>query len=310
MKYTAALFLIFSTVWCSPHLKWPRVPYVVPSTVPAGCVADFNGSFGLAVMSLGPKTKRTVNKLTILSTSLPVHCRCNSAHAMDRPCNCALGTSYSVLAHSEPLGDDTSESDTDTDTDDSDYDTDSECPPGPPLPAISQIPDGQIQAPPKVVDPSIPAISQIPDGQIQAPPKVVDPPIPAISQIPDGQVQAPSCRPASTTSSGKGTFRSCIGPSTLRLYLSKGQLRDSVGRTGYIASNHQFQFDNPPQGNALSHGGYSVCGDKLALRGNKKWFRCRSGDFYNLYEGGSKELASWGQCESVGLRIVELVELR
>jgi hypothetical protein len=29
--------------------------------------------------------------------------------------------------------------------------------------------------------------------------------------------------------------------------LSKGTLKDNLGRIGYIADNYQFQFDGPPQ---------------------------------------------------------------
>jgi len=34
---------------------------------------------------------------------------------------------------------------------------------------------------------------------------------------------------------------------SLVLTLNNGVLKDSEGRTGYIASNNQLQFDNPPQ---------------------------------------------------------------
>jgi hypothetical protein len=33
----------------------------------------------------------------------------------------------------------------------------------------------------------------------------------------------------------------------LELTLAGGTLKDAQGRTGYIASNYQFQFDGPPQ---------------------------------------------------------------
>jgi len=38
---------------------------------------------------------------------------------------------------------------------------------------------------------------------------------------------------------------------TLQITLADGQLTDSEGRTGYIASNRQFQFDSPPQTGAV-----------------------------------------------------------
>lgn len=51
---------------------------------------------------------------------------------------------------------------------------------------ISQISDGQIQAPTSTVAP----ISQISDGQIQVSTNVVMPTGGVVSQIPDGQIQA------------------------------------------------------------------------------------------------------------------------
>jgi hypothetical protein len=74
---------------------------------------------------------------------------------------------------------------------------------------VSQIPDGQPQAPSGAppVQPPQPtgeAVSQIPDGQPQAPsgPPPAQPTGEAVSQIPDGQPQAPtgSPAPASNTS--------------------------------------------------------------------------------------------------------------
>ncbi|RKF64604.1 putative covalently-linked cell wall protein [Erysiphe neolycopersici] len=71
----------------------------------------------------------------------------------------------------------------------------------------------------------------------------------------------------------------------LTLKLHEGNLIDSKGRIGYIASNYQFQFDGPPQENAASVGGYSACQNgSLALAGSSIFYQCLSGDFYNLYD--------------------------
>ncbi|KAF2430485.1 hypothetical protein EJ08DRAFT_679043 [Tothia fuscella] len=62
------------------------------------------------------------------------------------------------------------------------------------------------------------------------------------------------------------------------------------GRTGYIASNFQFQFDGPPQAGAIFTAGFSVCNDgKLALGDKTTWVNCPSGNgdgskFGNLYD--------------------------
>ncbi|KAI0968117.1 hypothetical protein F4678DRAFT_202792 [Xylaria arbuscula] len=89
----------------------------------------------------------------------------------------------------------------------------------------------------------------------------------------------------------------CGAEGVLVLSLSDGATTDAQGRTGYIASNYQFQFDGPPQAGALVTSGFSVCKDNtLALGDSKTFYQCLSGDFYNLYD------RSWAaQCEPVSL---------
>ena len=66
--------------------------------------------------------------------------------------------------------------------------------------------------------------------------------------------------------------------------LSKGVLTDSLGRTGAIVSNHQFQFDGPPQAGSIYTGGFAVCANNsLSLGGTTRFWRCLSGSFNNLY---------------------------
>jgi len=71
-------------------------------------------------------------------------------------------------------------------------------------------------------------------------------------------------------------------------------------RTGYIASNYQFQFDGPPQAGALTTAGYSVCDDgNMALGSSKVFYRCMSGSFYNLYD------RNWApHCEAVNFKVI------
>lgn len=86
---------------------------------------------------------------------------------------------------------------------------------------------------------------------------------------------------------------SCGGSVTLTL--KDGNLLDSKGRIGYIASNHQFQFDAPVQAGAITQGGFSVCGNgSLALGTNTVFYNCLSGTFDNIYD--DKEAA---QCYPV-----------
>ncbi len=70
----------------------------------------------------------------------------------------------------------------------------------------------------------------------------------------------------------------------LGITLKNGILTDPQGRTGYIAANEQFQFDGPPQAGAIWTAGFSVCQNgSLALGSDVIWWKCLSGDFYNLY---------------------------
>jgi len=70
----------------------------------------------------------------------------------------------------------------------------------------------------------------------------------------------------------------------LEITLKDGVLTDSKDRTGYIAANHQFQFDGPAQTGAIYTAGWSACGNgSLALGGTTVFYQCLSGDFYNLY---------------------------
>ncbi|KAF2667790.1 hypothetical protein BT63DRAFT_375174 [Microthyrium microscopicum] len=89
--------------------------------------------------------------------------------------------------------------------------------------------------------------------------------------------------------------------STLSMKLVNGVLTDNKGRTGYIASNRQFQFDAPPQAGALLTAGWSVCDDGfLALGQQKIFYQCLSGSFWNLYD---QNIAA--QCKPVNFILLE-----
>jgi len=77
----------------------------------------------------------------------------------------------------------------------------------------------------------------------------------------------------------------CDQPGELAITIDGGILKDAKGRTGYIASNFQFQFDGPPQAGAIYTAGFSICGNQsLALGGSNIFYQCLSGSFYNLYD--------------------------
>ncbi|TFB02619.1 Cell wall mannoprotein CIS3 [Trichoderma ghanense] len=94
--------------------------------------------------------------------------------------------------------------------------------------------------------------------------------------------------------------RDCSNPNALLLTLNNGVLKDAKGRTGYIASNNQWQFDQPPQPNALATSGFSACENgALGLKGSTTFWQCLSGNFYNLYD------RNWApQCHPVELVIL------
>jgi hypothetical protein len=154
--------------------------------------------------------------------------------------------------------------------------------------AASQIIDGQPQAGCTTTATAC-AASQIIDGQPQNGCTITSAANP-VSTISEGQQQAPT-DPASVTSSDPpasttpSELVACRTDSSLEMSLSNGILTDSDGRTGYIASNYQFQFDKPPQAGAIFTAGFSVCANgSLALGGSNVFWQCRSGNFYNLYD--------------------------
>lgn len=84
------------------------------------------------------------------------------------------------------------------------------------------------------------------------------------------------------------------------LKLSNGILTDEKGRTGYIAANNQFQFDDPPQTGAIYTAGWSVCSNSsLAIGGDAVFQQCLSGTFYNLYDE-----ATSAQCSPVYIEVI------
>ncbi|KAF2636452.1 covalently-linked cell wall protein [Massarina eburnea CBS 473.64] len=71
----------------------------------------------------------------------------------------------------------------------------------------------------------------------------------------------------------------------LKVTLDGGVLKDQAGRTGSIVANHQFQFDNPVQGDAIATSGFGVCNNgTITHDGSAIWYQCLSGTFYNLYD--------------------------
>jgi hypothetical protein len=86
----------------------------------------------------------------------------------------------------------------------------------------------------------------------------------------------------------------------LTMSLKDGKLTDQAGRDGYIASNYQFQFDAPPQANAITTDGFGLCSNgSLSLDGSTVFYQCLSGNFYNLYSKSQGE-----QCLPIHIQAV------
>ena len=113
-----------------------------------------------------------------------------------------------------------------------------------------------------------------------------------------------SARQAAPTGSSNLPAVACRSQSALTLSLNNGVLLDNQGRTGYIASNYQFQFDKPAQAGAIFTSGFSVCpgNSTIALGGITTFYQCLSGDFYNIYDRNFGA----GQCIPIQLQAIQL----
>jgi hypothetical protein len=165
--------------------------------------------------------------------------------------------------------------------------------------AASQIVDGQPQACTSKATAN--PVTTISDNQPQAPTSQA---ASGVSQLSEGQPQAPTASASAPAGSGNPyQLVACKTDSTLSISLNNGILTDSVGRTGYIAANYQFQFDKPPQAGAIYTSGFSMCGNgSLALGGSNVFWQCLSGNFYNLYD------RNWAaQCSPVTIESLTLI---
>ncbi len=174
------------------------------------------------------------------------------------------------------------------------------------MPVANQIHDGQVQ-----LQTTMAPVTQTVDGQPQAPTMSA-----ASSSVTPTSAPAPATTVAPTTSAAPATSApapsssaassmkmvSCASPGELEITLDNGILKDAKGRTGYIASNFQFQFDGPPQAGAIYTAGFSFCANQsLALGGSNVFYQCLSGSFYNLYD------RKWAaQCYPITISTLEL----
>ncbi|KAJ9602633.1 hypothetical protein H2200_012826 [Cladophialophora chaetospira] len=347
------LLVVYVTyVYTSPISPRQAVTALIspPSPPPPGCTGSFPSVFGIAVINI-TLTSSTPNASQTLQRRqqppLPIFTGGLVDEIVDGQVQCGL--------HTVPISIEAST-------------------PAVTLSPVTQIGDGQIQ---ESVQPDLPdarveetgtttvticgtspsLFPQLVDATLSSPasasffvPTVLASPIPSSS--PESSLSTtdadsslssgPTPSPSTSTmpeplASPRLALVSCLSNSTLRLTLEDNNLHDAFNRTGYIASNYQFQFDGPPQSGAIWTSGWSICpisspsnsngtsssandvegqeeesesADKigsgvvtLALGGTTTFWQCLSGSFYNLYT------ENWAaQCNPVELRATKLVD--
>lgn len=166
------------------------------------------------------------------------------------------------------------------------------------MPIANQITDGQVQ-----IQTIMAPVTQIIDGQPQAPTVSTSNPTIAPTSAPvPAATAAPPTSAAPILAASDKKMVACDQEGELAITIDNGILKDAKGRTGYIASNFQFQFDGPPQAGAIYTAGFSICGNQsLALGGSNIFYQCLSGSFYNLYD------RKWAaQCYPITISTLEL----
>ncbi|MCJ1311292.1 hypothetical protein MMC25_004963 [Agyrium rufum] len=319
MQYSLAVALFAAVVAAKPVALPQGVTAVITPTdgaAPAGCTPAFSGSFGIAVQSVATPAPAKVKRqaVTAISDGQPQVATMGAVSMIiDGQIQGAMHTMMVMpvaqISDGQPQGPVTMAPVTEYSDGQPQAPTISAVPvsessDGQPeatvtvttAPAVSESTDGQPEATSSVT--TAPAVSQSTDGQPEASTSV-----PAVSQSTDGQPEASSTTAGAAAPTSSTVTVACASPGTLELTLADGVLKDGKGRTGYIASNFQFQFDDPPQAGALITAGFSVCGNgSLALGGSNTFYQCLSGNFYNLYN------TNWAaQCSPVIINTLTLI---
>ncbi len=174
---------------------------------------------------------------------------------------------------------------------------------------VTQIGDGQIQAPNPTPDVTQTVYMTVTEGETMS--VTTWAPVTSTSSF---NYRSISSLTASTSSAAPSASSCPTGPiahkatcktdNDLAITLENGVLKDSKNRIGSIVSNRQFQFDGPvPQAGAIYAAGWGITEGHLTLGGDGIFWQCLSGSFYNLYDESIGE-----QCIPVYLNIIDLVE--
>ncbi|KAK5034160.1 hypothetical protein LTS07_003080 [Exophiala sideris] len=312
MFYTYPLFLAFLLGTNASPIAHPQaVTATISPSGPSqpGCTGTYPGIFGIAVMNISiSSTSTQLGRRQPSDSSQPAPTLTVGFVSQIGDGQIQGGMHTSIIT---PV----SQTSTSTET----------------MTPISQIGDGQIQNP-TGIDPAVSerAASTVPSsdaGCAATPTPSLTSGTSTSTTTSTGEVSPDTALPSMTSTTSTTSISSqaatpsqnvsavlslvsCLTNSTLKLSISNGTLLDARNRTGYIASNYQFQFDGPPQAGAIYTSGWSVCdaddgsgSPTLALGGNTTFYQCLSGKFYNLYT------VNWAaQCSPVQLKVTGLVQ--
>ncbi|MCJ1378523.1 hypothetical protein MMC17_001622 [Xylographa soralifera] len=304
MHSVIALLALAAGIHASPIAPRQAVTASIapPAAAPAGCMPTFTGSFGIAVQNISMPTAAAKRQVTQISDG---QIQAPTAKPMTVPMTVGMVSmitdgqiqagfkTITIMPVTTPMSTKVSTA-----------------------LAVTEFSDGQPQVPMSTAIPMTtakPVITAAPvtvlsDGQPQAPLSTAKPSVSAmitsiVSKAPVASattMMAPAMSMMPTV--GGQQIVACATNGTLELTLANGILKDSHGRTGYVASNFQFQFDDPPQAGAIFTAGFSVCASgSLALGGSNVFYQCLSGSFYNLYT------VNWApQCSPVTIETLML----
>ena len=282
MQYALACFTFGAFTLANPvALPQAVTAAISPSEPPPpGCTPSFSGSFGIAV--------KNVTTSSLAKRAEPTPQVATYAHVSMITDGQVQGGFHTAEYMAMQIGDGQVQAQTTT------------------VMQVTQYSDGQPQAPTMTfVTPSSTAlaVTEATEGQPEATPSsAAPPPTPTTTEAPSTLAASTTSSAVSSSTTGSVQMVACETPGQLALTLGDGVLKDAQGRTGYIASNFQFQFDSPPQAGAIYTSGFSSCSNgTLALGGSNIFYQCRSGEFYNLYDRKWAE-----QCSPVTISILML----
>ena len=265
LRILSLLGLTVYFVEASPFPQAVTAIIAPPEPAPSGCMQDFSGAFGIAVLN------RTSAAPTSTANAAPFRRQVSQIGdgQIQAP---AKSAAITPISSSTQL-------------------------PAPTGGLVSQIGDGQVQGSLHTA-----AITPAPQASSTANGRIITSTAIEASPASTSSIEAPSFIPSSNSTSASSKYFTCRTSSTLEMTLKGGILKDRFGRTGYIASNYQFQFDDPPQAGAIITAGFSVCQNgSLALGGSNVFWQCLSGSFYNLYD------RNWAaQCSPVTIETLAL----